>query len=132
MGIATTFQDIYASIGYLFYSIAASDGKIAPAEKQKLKQQMDKHWLPLEDSLDDFGTDSAHYITISFDFAMAEEMDADRAFQSFRDQYRLAPERFTKAMKELVLKTAYGIADAFYGTNKAEQQRLGELKKMLN
>lgn len=27
MGIATTFQDIYASIGYLFYSIAASDGK---------------------------------------------------------------------------------------------------------
>lgn len=45
---------------------------------------MDKHWLPLEASLDDFGTDSAHYITISFDFAMAEEMDADRAFQSFR------------------------------------------------
>lgn len=131
MGIATTFEDIYASIGYLFYSIAASDGRIAPAEKQKVKKQVDKHWLPLEDSLDDFGTDSAHYIAISFDFAIAKEMNADIAFRNFRDQYRLAPERFTKAAKELILRTATGIADAFHGTNKAEQQRLAELKKLL-
>lgn len=132
MSSTKTFQDIYAGIGYLFYSIAASDGSIAPAEKQKLKEQVDEHWLSVEDSHDQFGTDSAHYIDISFDYAIAEEMNADDAYQRFTEQYKSTPEPFDKAMKALVVKTATGIADAFYGTSKVEQERLAELKQLLH
>ena len=131
MSITTTFQDIYAGLGFLFYSIAASDGSIATAERQKLKEQVDKHWLSLEDSVDGFGTDSGHYIDISFEYAIAEEMNADEAFQRFTDLYKDSPERFNKSMKSLITRTSTGIADAFHGTNKAEQARLTELKKLL-
>lgn len=132
MSSTKTFQDVYAGIGFLFYSIAASDGRIAPAEKQKLKEQVDKHWLSIEDSHDQFGTDSAHYIDISFDYAIAEEMSADDAYQRFVDQYNSTPEPFDKAIKALIVKTATGIADSFYGTSQVEQKRLAELKRLLH
>lgn len=132
MSSTRTFQDVYAGIGFLFYSIAASDGRIAPAEKRKLQEQVDKHWLSVEDSHDQFGTDSAHYIDISFDYAITEEMSAEDAYLRFTDQYKSRPQVFDKAMKALVVKTATGIADSFYGTSHVEHERLARLKKLFH
>ena len=124
----TTYQDMYASIGYLFYGIAASDGRIAKAEGQKLKEEVTKHWLPLENSRDEFGTDAAHYIVISFDYANGQEMDAEEAFTKFLDDYQQEPARYDHTMKELILKTASAIASSFAGKNKAELVRLSRLQ----
>lgn len=128
---STTYQDMYASIGYLFYSIAASDGRIAKAEAQKLKEEVSSVWLPLENSRDEFGTDAAHYIDISFDFANDEEMDAEEAFTKFLDNYHQEPAQYDHTMKELILKTAC-IASAFAGKNKAELVRLSRLQVAFN
>ena len=128
----TAYQDMYASSGYLFYGIAASDGRIAKAEGQKLKEEVTKHWLPLENSRDEFGTDAAHYIGISFDYANDQEMDAEEAFAKFLDDYQQEPARYDHTMKELILKTASAIASSFAGKNKAELVRLSRLQVAFN
>jgi len=64
------YEELYATLGYLFYSVADSDGRVRPAEVAKLKQLIKEQWLPMEPSRDDLGTDAAHYIDIAFDYAL--------------------------------------------------------------
>lgn len=131
MSNASTFMDIYTSLGYLFYSVAAGDGKVRLAEVERLKALVKEQWLPLEASRDEFGTDAAHYIGMSFDFAMGNAMGGDAAFQRFADDYRELSPHFDAGLKRMVHETATAIGSAFHGTNKAEQARLDELGKLL-
>jgi hypothetical protein len=131
MSNASTFIDIYTNLGYLFYSVAAGDGKVRPAEAERLKALVKEKWLPLEASRDEFGTDAAHYIGMSFDFARSEAMDGDAAFQRFAEEYRGQAARFDDGLKRMVLGTAKAISEAFSGTNKVELARLDALGKLL-
>jgi len=77
-----------------------------------------------------FGTDSAHYISMSFDHATANELSADEAFQRFADAYKENEKRFDRALKKLVLETASAIADAFAHKNRAELTKLARIKTL--
>ncbi|MBP6392499.1 MAG: hypothetical protein KA175_14205 [Flavobacteriales bacterium] len=125
--MTTTYEDLYTSLGYLFYSIAASDGSVRPPEVEKLKQLVKEHWLPLENSRDEFGTDAGHYIDIAFDFANAERMGSDEAFARFRSSFMENRSQYDPSVRELVLRTAAAISSAFAGNNKAELTRVSEL-----
>lgn len=131
MTSTATYQDIYTSLGYLFYSIAASDGAVRKAEVEELKALIKKMWLPLEDGRDIFGTDAGHYIGISFDYANEEELSADDAFEKFREDYKEHHNRYDKGMKQMVFETAAAIASAFSGNNKSELVRLAQLETIL-
>ncbi len=131
MTTANTYIKIYTSLGYLFYSVAAGDGTVRTAEVEKLKQLVKQDWLPLEGSRDEFGTDAAHYIEMSFDFALGEEMDGDAAYERFVDEYKDLAPHFDAGLKRLVLTTAAAVADAFHGTNKEERRQLGQIRKLL-
>ncbi|HRH68150.1 MAG TPA: hypothetical protein PLB89_01455 [Flavobacteriales bacterium] len=126
----TTMQDTYASLGHLFYSIAAGDGKVRQEEVARLKQLIKEQWLPLEDSRDEFGTDAAHYIDISFDHAHAQAMDAAAAFARFKEAYKADPSRFDAGFRRMIYQTAAAIASAFAGNNKAELGRLAQLEQL--
>ena len=128
--MTTTHPELYANIGFVLYSIAASDRRIAPAEVEVFKQQVKKNWLPLEDSTDEFGTDAAHYISISFDYAHEQGMSADDAFERFKDHYRDAPGSCDEVTRQLVRNTAAAIAAAFSGKNKAELVRLAQVEAL--
>lgn len=120
----------YASIGYLFYSIAASDGHVLPPEASYLRTMIKRAWLALDDSWDDLGTDTAYYIEFAFDLACEEKMKANEAFERFRKYYEEAPERFTRTERQLILDTAGVIASAVGRWNKSElivMSRVAEL-----
>jgi hypothetical protein len=125
------YQDLYSGLGFLFYSIAASDGRVAPAEEQRLKQLIQDKWLPLENSRDEFGTDAGHYIGISFEYAAAQGVDADLAWERFEETLHAQRHLFTKRVNDLVRETAAAIASAFAGTNKSEHVRLAQLHTLL-
>ncbi len=126
--MTTTYEDLYADLGFLFYSIAASDGKVSPPEMDKLKQLVKDQWMPLESSRDELGTDAAHYIDISFDYALEEGMDADVAYDRFADYFRQNKTQFDPSLRRMIFETAAAIAGSFAGNNKTELVRLGQLE----
>lgn len=125
------YQRIYEHAGYLFYSIAAADGAVKDAEIGKLKDLVTKEWLPLEDSTDEFGTDSAHYIFITFDNLLDRSIPADEAFSTFKDYFNFHHAAFSYPVRKIIYTTASAIADAFAGKNKAESEYLKELRKIM-
>ncbi|MCI1753672.1 MAG: hypothetical protein LKM36_12650 [Flavobacteriales bacterium] len=124
------FQDLYSSLGYLFYSIAASDGTVRPAETEKLKALVKNRWMPLETSTDELGTDAGHYVDIGFDFANDDGMDPGAAFERFAEHVRAHPESYDHGLRRMVQQSAEAIANAFAGHGKKEVGRLAQLEKL--
>jgi hypothetical protein len=125
------YQRIYEHAGYLFYAIAAADGAVKEAELSAIKDLINKEWLPLEDSTDEFGTDAAHYIFMTFDILMDRSLSADEAFAVFKDYFDTHKGAFTEPVRTKIRLTANAIAQAFAGKNKAESKYLKELKRMM-
>lgn len=129
--MVVNYQRIYEHAGYLFYAIAAADGAIKEAELSAIKDLINREWLPLEDSTDEFGTDAAHYIFMTFDTLMDRGTPADEAYAVFKDYFDTHEAAFTDPVRKKIRLTASAIARAFAGQNKAESKYLKELKKMV-
>lgn len=125
------YEELYAELGKLFYSIAAADGKVNPSEKEALKKAVGDTWEPLEDSKDTFGTDRANIIHFAFDFEESEMYDIDH-FTSFSEFYKENRKNFTPKIRSNTLRTAEAITAAFRGTNLKEKAVLQKLKSLLN
>lgn len=123
-------ESLYAGLGHLFYSIAASDGHVAPAEAAKLKKLVRAEWMPLEPSRDAMGSDLAYYIEIGFDHANRSHQEPDEAFARFSDAFHDSPANFDASTRNQVMRTATSIANAFAGKNKAEQEQLAKLRRL--
>lgn len=126
------YQKIYEKLGYLFYAIAAADAGVKPGEADHLRDIVKKLWLPIEDSTDEFGTDAAYYIDISFEFLLNEGMDPDEAFQEFENYYTEHSAAFSKTVIKDTKLTAREIAHAFKGRNKKEKAMLKRLDSLLD
>lgn len=129
--MAINYQRIYEHAGYLFYAIAAADGAVKDAEIAVFKDLISKEWLPLEDSTDEFGTDSAHYIFITFDNLLDRGVSPDEAFASFKDYFDEHSSAFSYPIRKKIYTTATAIADAFAGKNKAESDYIKVLRKLM-
>ncbi|TXI78479.1 MAG: hypothetical protein E6Q44_11240 [Flavobacteriales bacterium] len=130
MSTAETFVEMYTNLGFLFYSIAAGDGQVRQAEVDALNELVKKQWMPLESSRDEFGVDAAEYISMSFDYARDNKLDAKQAFQRFEDSYQEHVTMFDPGLKRMVLDTATAITDAFGHTNKSELATLTRLQTL--
>ncbi|MBX2971950.1 MAG: TerB family tellurite resistance protein [Flavobacteriales bacterium] len=130
MSTAETYIDIYTNLGFLFYSVAAGDGQVRAAEVATLKHLVKERWIPLESSRDEFGIDAAEYISMSFDYAHNNALDAGAAFDRFEGAYREHVKRFDPDLKKLVMNTAAAIADAFGHANKAELTSLMRIQQL--
>lgn len=130
MNTAETYVDIYTNLGFLFYSVAAGDGQVRKAEVGTLKRLVKERWMPLESSRDEFGIDAAEYISMSFDHAHDNALDAGAAFDRFVNAYREHVKRFDPELKKLVLDTAAAITEAFGRTNKAELTSLTRIQQL--
>jgi hypothetical protein len=129
--MTTNYQKIYERLGYLFYAIAAADRVVSTAEVEKLKEMVRKLWVPAEDSMDEFGTDAAQYITISFDYLMNEGVDPEIAFEEFTNYYNEHKGVFTPELRRNIKYTAQALAKAFKGQNKREAELIAELESVL-
>ena len=125
------YQSIYEKLGYLFYSIASADNRIHPSEVEKLKAMVAREWLPLEDSIDKYGTDAGHYISISFDYLMSERIPPQDAYSVFADYFQEHAAAFSKELKKKISTTATAIANAFADRNKYEKKYIDQLQRLL-
>ena len=124
------YQRIYEKLGYLFYALAAADNVVPPREADRLREMVKKIWVPLEDSTDEFGTDAAFYIDISFEYLLNEGIEAAEAFQEFENYYREHSGAFSKGLHDKIKTTARTIAQAFRGKNKKESAMLERLNHL--
>ena len=126
-----TLSDCYQHLGKLFYAVAAIDKTIEQAEVEKLKKIVKEKWVPLENSVDKFGEDSAYQIEIVFDWFVANDFSEDVSYQilaeftAFKKEH---PKLFSKELKDLILTTGHAIAAAFTGLNKSELVFLTKLQ----
>ena len=85
-----TMISFYQQLVKIFYSMAAIDKKVRGEESTKLKEILRKEWVPLENSVDEFGTDSAFQIEIVFDWLLENNWDPKLAIyelKSFKQEH---------------------------------------------
>jgi hypothetical protein len=123
--------ELYTRLGYLFYAMAIADGSIESAEIKKLKQAIKERWLPVEESLDEFGSPAAFQIISVFDWLEAKQIYADEAYDAFAIFFSKNRQLVNAAMRENILQTAVDISLAFRGENKNEHAFVENLKKLL-
>lgn len=126
-----TMMVFYQQLGKIFYAVAAADKKVREEEWATLKQILKKQWLEIEDTHDEFGTDSAYQIEIVFDWLKENHFETDRILADFKIFKKEHEHLFTEKTNLLILKTAHAIAASFSGKNKSELVILSQLQFIL-
>ncbi|WP_338646603.1 hypothetical protein V5J73_14070 [Flavobacterium sp. KS-LB2] len=126
-----TMTHLYEHLGKVFYTIAAIDKTIRKEEIDKLKQIIKTEWLPLENSYNEFGDDTAYEIEIVFDWLVANEWELEQVIPDFKIFKAEHQHLFTLEMNALILKTANAIATSFSGKNKSEHVLISQLSAIL-
>jgi hypothetical protein len=129
--IMKVMDKFYQELGHLFYAVASVDKKIAKEEIDELKKCVRSYWLPLEDSVDEFGTDAAYQIESVFEWLMESGESTNFAFHEFEEYHEKNKKHFDGKINEMVLGTCQQIATSFHATNKAEAELLNKIKALL-
>jgi|SRR5690606_16397606 len=128
---ARTWLEFYRKLGFLLYSVAVSDKRIAQAEIDVLKKELKEKWLDLEGSADAFGSDAAYQVESVFDWLQEEGPSSSEAFGEFEAFVNEHPNFIDGALKGRIMETTDSIASAFSGRNKAELTILHQLHRLL-
>ena len=113
-------EAFYQKLGYLFYSVAASDGHVSDAEKETLHNLVLEDWVTLEDSKDKYGSDAAFQIEILFEYLVENRYSGEKAFRVFEEYFKNNLELFSDEVIERVYHTSERIAHSFHSKNKSE------------
>lgn len=125
---AHEWRTFYRKLGYLCYAIAAAEKEIHRPEIEKMHELIRDRWVPIEPTVDAFGTDAAYQAETVFDWLDERHVPARQAFGRFLAFYKEHPHVFSNDIKRQVIETAREIAQAFAGINQAEQRMLEELE----
>jgi len=125
-------NELYQSLGKLFYAMAMADHSIHMKEVEKLNETVRDHWLEVDDVEDEYGTDSAFQIISVFDWLLEYGKDSDQIYEEFEAFYTDYKILFTPQVKDLAMSTSRAIATAFAGSNKSELILLGRLQLLFN
>lgn len=125
------YNQFYSELGKLLYAIADADGNISDKEKTAVKELVKKELVPLEHSMDEFGTDAGYYTEFEFDIMDESVTDPGVAFESFLNYVDDHKTAIDAAMIEKARKLATQVAEAHHHTNKKERQLLEKLNKKL-
>lgn len=123
------YKELYPELGKLFYYVAAADGNVQPAEKKSLQKLIHNSWEPLENSVDEYGTDQAALIDFSFDYEESENTN-NNGLQSFEEFYKENKGKFTPAIVSKISETCKAIASAYRGENKDEKVVLERIQNI--
>lgn len=126
------YKNFYSEVGKLLYAIAKADGTIDSKEIKAIHQMVLKDLVPLESSTDEFGTDSAFYVEMEFDYLNENLYDPDVAFNSFVDYVQDHYSAFDSKMKTAVFNVANTLTQSFHETNIKDHYMIEKLKKVLD
>jgi hypothetical protein len=120
-------REFYQSLGKLFYAVASIDTLVAQEEIVFLKTIIQDDWQ--SSSL--VQPDKMLQILSEFDRLLLEKADAGDCFLEFKGFLESRKYVFPLSIKNLIWKTADGIAAAYAGKNKSEVILLAKLKSAL-
>lgn len=126
------YKNFYSEVGKLLYALAKADGSITPEEIKAIHQLVLKDLVPLESSTDEFGTDSAFYVEMEFDFLKENPIDEELAFNSFLDYVKDHYSAFDETLKEAVFRVANTLTRSFHETNIKDHYMIEKLKTVLH
>lgn len=126
------YKNFYSEVGKLLYALAKADGSIAPEEIKAIHQLVLNDLVPLEDSTDEFGTDSAFYVEMEFDYLNENFYDPDVAFNSFIDYVEDHYSAFDSHLKNAVLRVAETLTNSFHETNIKDHYMILKLKDVFD
>jgi hypothetical protein len=122
----------YQNLGKLFYAVAAADRVVREQEIIRLKEIIRQEWLPLDDAVDDFGTDAAYQMQTVFDWLKEHNAEADACLKSFKSFMDKHSSLFTVQVMEKIWKTVNSVASAFAGKNKSELIILNKINHLFD
>lgn len=125
------YKNFYAEVGKLLYALAKADGSIPTEEIKAIHKLVLNDLVPLEDSTDEFGTDSAFYVEMEFDYLNESFYDADVAFNSFTDYVQDHYSAFDDNLKQAIIKIAETLTNSFHETNIKDHNYIIKLRKIL-
>jgi hypothetical protein len=121
----------YQQLGKLFFSVASVDKTVREEEIAQLKEIVAKEWLPLENSLNEFGDDAGYQIEIVFDWLVENDWNIGPIIPDFEIFKKEHPHLFTSQVNDLILKTAKAITNSFSEENKSESVLIDQLRGVL-
>lgn len=130
--IKSTMSRYYQLIGKLFYSMAAIDGVVRTEEIKTLLTLIQTHWIPLENSADEFGDDAAYQIEIVFDWMVKNNWNEQDVIVELEEFKKVHASLFTKKNNAVLLHTLEKIADSFANRNRSEHLFLHKIKNIIN
>src|SRR6478609_897257 len=125
------YKVFYKELGKLLYSIAKADGTIQIKEMETIRQIVKDELVPLEDSVDEFGSDAAFYT--EFEVEALEEMDihVENVFFDFIKFMRETQYGKNERIKQMCIRSIERVAEAYKGVTKVEQHMVDVLKAEL-
>jgi hypothetical protein len=127
----TTMTSFYQLLGRVFYAAAHSDKVIRPEEISVLKQSVKDVWLDVENTFDEFNSDSAYQIEIVFDHLLNNDMVVEDVVNELKAFKKIHSILFTVSIVELIMQTASKIVSSFAKRNKSELVFLSQLRNAL-
>ena len=126
------YKNFYSEVGKLLYALAKADGSITSEEIRAIHKLVLEDLVPLESSTDEFGTDSAFYVEMEFDYLNENFYDPDVAFHSFIDYVEEHYTAFDVKLKETVYNVAKTLTSSFHETNIKDHYMVEKLKTVLH
>jgi hypothetical protein len=125
------YKNFYAEVGKLLYALAKADGSITPQEIKAIHKLVLTDLVPLENSTDEFGTDSAYYVEMEFDYLNENSQDPEVAFNSFMDYMEEHYSAFDEHLKSAVFRVAETLTNSFHETNIKDHNMIIKLRDLL-
>jgi hypothetical protein len=125
------YKQFYSEVGKLLYAVAKIDGAVSHEEKAELKKLIRKDLVPVEKSMDEFGTDAAFYAEFEFDILEDSNASPRAAFNSFISYIENHHSAFDRRLRTATLKVANELADLYHQDSEKEKELIAILKSKL-
>ena len=127
-----TMKLFYQNLGKLFYAVAYADDEVSEEEIKELQKVIEKVWVPLEDTKDEFGIDNAFTIGVMFQYLNETKESAKTCFDDFKKYASENRDLFTNYVKYITIDTAIEIANSFSETDEVEKEMIDDLARFFN
>jgi hypothetical protein len=128
--MSITNRTIYAQLGNLFYSIAASEG-LKSLNTNRLKLLISKDWVPRSWNDELLISDEAHFMLTGIDALYENRISAHEAYAEFSKFYAMHPELFSLETKHQINATSEEIAELFTEDDVSSNPYLKSSRKLL-
>ena len=113
MTTTVAIKDLYKSLGYLFYGIAALKNGMDSDGLELLKRAVHRQWDQHRHLLPDFQPSHADNVDTLFDWLMLNETSAEDCMNEYNDFIRLHRDELPEAVVSFVRNAAAQISAAF-------------------